>query len=130
VAAGRVDRKLLDGGASGPASEMFAIGAVPVELPFKGDLPTAPDFEHRAMNDPVIEENVAADEARASGARLLLGGGSGPDSWQRWGGKPDYEKVWQMQQPALPRGQRETQGGARKLMGERGCILDALLTRV
>jgi hypothetical protein len=114
VAAGRVDRKLLDGGASGPASELFAVGAVPVQLPFKGDLPTDPDFEHRAMNEPITEESEAADEAMDGGARLLLGGGN-PDSWQRWGGKPEYEKVWQMQQPALPRGKRETHGGARKL---------------
>jgi hypothetical protein len=115
VAAGRVDRKLLDSGASGPASEMSDIGAVPVELPFKGDLPTEPDFENRAINDPVFEEEAAADEAMDGGARLLLGGGGGPDSWQRWGGKPAYEKVWQMQAPALPRGPRETHGGARRL---------------
>jgi hypothetical protein len=58
------------------------------------------------------------------------GGGGGPDSWQRWGGKPAYEKVWQMQAPALPRSPRETHGGARRLMGERcccACMLDTLL---
>jgi hypothetical protein len=119
-AAGRVDRKLL-GGATGPASELSAIGAVPVELPYKGDLPTVPDFEHRAMNGPIEEEEGPQDEEMNGGARLLLGSSGGPDSWQRWGGKPDYEKVWQMQQPALPRGKRETHGGARKLQ-EGGCV--------
>jgi hypothetical protein len=90
------------------------------ELPKKAKLPTEPDFERRAVTKP---GQVQKPEARGSGARLLLGGGSGPDSWQRWGGKPDYEKVWQMQQPALPRGQRETHGGARKLMGERSLVV-------
>jgi hypothetical protein len=46
-------------------------------------------------------------------------GGGGPDNWQRWGGKPEFEKVWQMQQPALPKDTRESHGGtARKLAGE------------
>jgi hypothetical protein len=85
------------------------------ELPTKAKLPTAPDFDRRAATKP---GQVPKPETRAGGARLLLGGGN-PDSWQRWGGKPEYEKVWQMQQPALPRGRRETHGGARRLMGER-----------
>jgi hypothetical protein len=92
--------------------EMFG----PVELPKRTKLPTEPDFERRAVTKP---GQAQKPEARAGGARLLLGGGGGPDSWQRWGGKPDYEKVWQMQQPVLPRGKRETHGGARRLAG--GC---------
>ncbi|WIA18543.1 hypothetical protein OEZ85_009989 [Tetradesmus obliquus] len=110
-AAEKVDRKLLDGGATGPASELSAIGAVPIDLPYKGELPTVPDFEHRAKNGP-IEEGEEVD----GGARLLLGGGGSPDSWQRWGGKPEFEKVWQASSSMpLPRGRRETHGGARRL---------------
>jgi hypothetical protein len=94
------------------------------ELQKKANLPTAPDFERRAVTKP---GQAPKPETRAGGARLLLGGGGGPDSWQRWGGKPAYEKVWQMQAPALPRGPRETHGGARRLMGERCCCSATLL---
>jgi hypothetical protein len=94
---------------------MFA----PVELPKRAKLPTEPDFERRAVTSP---DQVQKPEARVGGARLLLGGG-GPDNWQRWGGKPEFEKVWQMQQPALPKDTRESHGGtARRLAGGKLCF--------
>ncbi|KAF8059120.1 hypothetical protein HT031_005292 [Scenedesmus sp. PABB004] len=104
-------RRLLSADASGPASHQFST-AVPAEVGMKPREPHLDDME-RLFAEHFAPAEVAEDKPRG---RNLLGGGA-PDNWQNWGGPVD-KKVWQWQQPAIPRPERRESDTRRLLSAD------------